>query len=80
MNIIVPTDFSAISVNAAQFATRMLAGQYEATLILYHVYGNENEGAEALAALRELKDRLVDEAVVKIEIAAEQSNDFIDAL
>jgi nucleotide-binding universal stress UspA family protein len=80
MNIIVPTDFSAISVNAAQFATRMLAGQYEATLILYHVYGNENEGAEVLAALRELKDRLVDEAVVKIEIAAEQSTDFIDAL
>jgi len=80
MNIIVPTDFSAISLNAAQFAARMLAGQYEATMVLYHVYSNANEAAEASAKLRTLKDQLLDESIVKIECVAEQSDDFIESL
>ena len=80
MNIIVPTDFSPISLNAAQFAAKMLAGQYEATLVLYHVYGNEKEAADAQAKLRQLKDQLIDESIVKIETVAEESSDFIESL
>jgi len=80
MNIIVPTDFSPISINAAQFAAKMLAGQYEATLVLYHVYTHEKDADEAKVNLRQLKDQLIDESVVKIEAVAEQSDDFIESL
>jgi nucleotide-binding universal stress UspA family protein len=80
MNIIVPTDFSTISVNAAQFAAKMLTGQYETTLILYHVYSNPGDADAVKASLRSLKDRLLDESIVKIECLAEQSSDFTESL
>lgn len=80
MNIIVPTDFSPISLNAAQFAARMLTGQYEATLILYHVYSDASDATEVNNQLRQLKDQLLDESIVKIECVAEESDDFIESL
>lgn len=80
MNIIVPTDFSSISLNAAQFAARMLTGQYETTLILYHVYSDSKDAEEVTAKLRALKDQLIDESIVKIECVAEESDDFIESL
>ncbi len=80
MNIIVPTDFSPISLNAAQFAARMLTGQYETNLILYHVYSSTKEADEANAKLKALKDQLLDESIVKIECVAEESDDFIESL
>jgi nucleotide-binding universal stress UspA family protein len=80
MNIIVPTDFTSISLNAAQFAARMLAGQYEATLILYHVYESAKDADDANDQLRALKDQLIDESIVKIECVAEQSDDFVESL
>lgn len=80
MNIIVPTDFSAISINAAHFAAKMLSGQYEATLILYHVYSHEKESAEARANLQQLKEQLIGENILKIETVTEESNDFIESL
>ena len=80
MNIIVPTDFSPISLNAAHFAAKMLVGQYGANLILYNVYGNSDEVADATAKLRELKDSLIDENVINIECVAEQSDDFVESL
>ena len=80
MNIIVPTDFSSISLNAAQFAARMLTGQYETTLILYHVYSDSKDAEEATSKLRALKDQLIDESIVKIECVAEESDDFIESL
>ena len=80
MNIIVPTDFSPISLNAAQFAARMLAGQYETTLVLYHVYDSPKGAAEANSKLQELRDQLLAEGIVKIETIAEESDDFIESL
>jgi nucleotide-binding universal stress UspA family protein len=80
MNIIVPTDFSPISLNAAEFAAKMLAGQYEITLILYHVYSDPKDAMEVSNKLRQLKDQLLDESIVKIETVAEENDDFIDSL
>ena len=80
MNIIVPTDFSPASINAAEFAAKMLGGQYEASLVLYHVYSHEKDAADAKAKLRQLKDQLIDESIIKIEPIAEQGNDFIESL
>lgn len=80
MNVIVPVDFSSTSLNAAHFAARMLVGQPEATLILFHVYQDEGEGADVQNDLRQLKDSLLDENVIKIENRSERSDDFIDSL
>ncbi|HEU4473161.1 MAG TPA: universal stress protein [Flavisolibacter sp.] len=80
MTIIVPIDFSPISLNAANFAAKMLAGQYEAALVLYHVYKEAGQEAIVRQELREVKDSLLDENVVKIETVAEQSDDFIESL
>ena len=43
MTVIVPLDFSAQSINAASFASQMLDGFYDADLLLYHLYLDENE-------------------------------------
>lgn len=80
MNIIVPTDFLPVSLNAAQFAARMLTGQYEATLVLYHVYEGASAAEEARTKLQQLKDQLLDESIVKIECVAEESSDFVESL
>src|SRR6476661_3408879 len=80
MYIIVPVDFSTTSLNAAHFASRMLVGQYEATLLLYHVYDNAKKEGEANQKLKQLKDSLLDEELIRIETLAEQSDDLIDSL
>ena len=80
MNIIVPVDFSPVSLNAARFAAQMLFGQYDATLILYHAYSNPKEAADISLDLRKIKDALLDEGIIKIECKAEQAEDFIEAL
>lgn len=80
MNIIVPVDFSTPSLNAAHFAARMLVGQYEATLTLFHAYQSETEAADVRNDLSKLKDALIDENIIKIECKALQSDDFIESL
>src|SRR5215217_5185944 len=80
MNIIVPVDFTPISLNAAQFAARMLTGQYDVTMILYHAYEDEKAEVVIKQQLRDLKDRLLDDSIVKIETMAECSSDFIESL
>jgi nucleotide-binding universal stress UspA family protein len=80
MQIIVPVDFSKTSLNAAHFAARMLVGQYDVTLVLYHVFDDEKKEASVMQELRNLKDSLVDESIVKIETVAECGSDFIDCL
>lgn len=80
MNIIVPTDFSPVSLNAVRFAAQMLAGQYAATLILYHVYSSDKEAAEAKEKLSALRERVLEEVTVKIECLSEVGADFIECL
>jgi len=80
MNIIVPVDFTPISLNAAQFAARMLVGQYETTLVLYHAYPGPADEEAAVGNLRRLKDALLDESIVHIETIAEESGDFLESL
>lgn len=80
MNIIVPVDFSPASLNAAHFAARMLVGQYEAVMVLYHAYESSKKESEVKHDLRELKDALLDEHVIKIETVAEETDNFIESL
>ena len=80
MHVIVPTDFSKTSLNAAHLAARMLVGQYDVTLVLFHVFEDPGKEAAVKQELRQLKDSLIDESIVKIETVAECSNDFIESL
>lgn len=80
MTIIVPTDFSPTANNAANYATRMLHGSYNNTLLLYHVYEKAEDEADATASLSTLKNDLQSLGAVKIETRCEQSTDFITSL
>jgi nucleotide-binding universal stress UspA family protein len=80
MNIIVPTDFSPNAYNAASFAAHMLRGQYEAKLVLFHVYEDDKDLATAEEELRIMKDKLIDDNIVKIETIAEKGDDLVESI
>jgi len=58
----------------------MLVGQYETTLLLYHVYDDAKKESEVKQELTQLKESLQDEDMVRIETLAEQSDDLIESL
>lgn len=78
--IIVPTDFSEVANNAAHYAAQMIKGQYDAHLVLYHVYEKEAEAEEANTLLDKLKADLQSSSISKIECRMEAGGDFIDCL
>ena len=80
MNIIVPLDFTENSLNAAHFTARMLTGNYGAVLYLYHTYQKDRDAGNAESQLESIKTKLAEDSIVKIEILAEQSDDFIESL
>ncbi len=80
MTVIVPTDFSATANNAAFYAAKMLTGNYDTNLILFHVYVDPDEKDMAVHYLQRLKDEILSVAVVKIECRWQESGDFIDSL
>ncbi|HEX2606400.1 MAG TPA: universal stress protein [Flavisolibacter sp.] len=80
MTIIVPTDFSQVANNAARYAAQMITGQYDATLILFHVYEKASEAEEAGSLLQKLKEELQTSSIAKIECRTEEGGDFIDCL
>jgi len=41
--IIIPVDFSSTSFNAARFGAKLVAGQNDVQIILYHNYKHDNE-------------------------------------
>ena len=78
--VIVPTDFSENANNAALYAGKMLTGNYEVELVLYHVYEKDSEEENVSKTLNDLKDLLSQQSIVKIECRSEKSDDFIDSL
>jgi nucleotide-binding universal stress UspA family protein len=78
--VIVPTDFSATANNAALYAMKMLTGNYDVNLVLYHAYEKEGEEEFVNGTLNELKDLLTQKGIAKIETRSEYSNDFIESL
>ena len=78
--VILPTDFSATANNAALYAVKMLTGNYDINLVLYHAYEKESEADFANGTLNELKDFLSQKGITKIETRIEHSDDFIESL
>ena len=80
MTIIVPTDFSHVADNAAQYAAKMVTGHYDAHLVLFHVYHKASEADEANKHLEKLKTELRQLGISKIESRIEESSDIIESL
>ncbi len=78
--VIVPVDFSINSLNAAKYAAKMLTGVYGVTLILYTMYEKDEDHELAETQLSQLKDSLMKEAIVKIELIAVKGNDLIEEI
>ena len=78
--VIVPVDFSATSLHAARYAARLLAGHYGVDLILYHCYSKPSEAEKAKESLEQLKTELMKDHIVKMEVLAHESDDFVDGL
>jgi nucleotide-binding universal stress UspA family protein len=78
--VIVPVDFSEISLNAARYATKLLTGHYGVNMILHHVYVKPGEAEDAVSKLEQLKKDLQETGIVKTEILAEEGDDFITEL
>ncbi len=78
--VIVPVDFSKTSLHAANYAAQLLMGHYGVTIILYHSYQKDSEAVKAETDLNDLKKKLMQDHVVKIETLAHQEEDFVAGL
>lgn len=78
--VIVPTDFSATATNAAHYAAKMLTGQYDASLILYHVYEKPAHADTAAKSLEKLKAELSASNAVKIKWISVEGDDVIEEI
>lgn len=80
MTVIVPLDFSPQSINAASFAANMLNGVYDANILLYHLYENDSDEAEAISNLQRVKETLQNNSLVKIRSVAEKGSGVVYAI
>jgi nucleotide-binding universal stress UspA family protein len=78
--VIVPVDFSETSLHAARYAAKLLVGHYGVTMLLYHSYSKPAELAVAESELNNLKEELLQDHVVKIEILTHHEDDFVTGL
>lgn len=68
--VIVPVDFSQASLNAAEYAIKMLAGAYDTNVVLYHMYEKKSEEDEANRRILDLQNELSKNCPLKIESIA----------
>lgn len=80
MKAIVPVDFSEISLNAAEFTAQMLQGRLGATIVLFHVYREEEEATLVYKNLEWLKESYELKFKVKVTCKAELDDNFINSL
>ncbi|MEO6489806.1 MAG: universal stress protein [Ferruginibacter sp.] len=78
--VIVPVDFSETSIHAARYAANILVGHYGVSILLYHSYSKASEAAQSEADLLTLKNKLIEEFVVTVDILAHMEDDFVDGL
>lgn len=78
--IIIPVDFSEVSLNAARYAAQMLIGKDDAKIILYHMFKESGESRISGEYLESLKVELLAKGNKNIDCIKEQGEDFIDSL
>lgn len=80
MTVIIPVDFSAQSINAASFASKMLTGAYGTELLLYHLHPEDADAVPAYRKLQKIKESLQQTSIIKIRCLAEKGTRLVDAL
>jgi nucleotide-binding universal stress UspA family protein len=78
--VVIPVDFSTTSLNAANFAVKMLARSYDTDLILYHMYEKKNEEEEANQQLLNLQNELSKNSALRMERIAVFGDDLISEI
>ncbi len=78
--VLVPVDFSETSLNAAKYAAQLLTGHYGVSMILYHSYSKASEAEASAAGLESLKEELMKDNIVKMEVLVHEESDFVDGL
>ncbi len=74
--VIVPTDFSETSFNAARYAVKLLTGHPEVEIILYHAYDKPDAAENCIENLERLKQELLQNRTANISILGEEG-DFL---
>ncbi len=77
--VIVPTDFSETSLNAARYAVKFISGLDDVEMILYHTYENNLEVENIYENLERIRKELTADGDVKISTLADQG-DFVTEL
>jgi len=78
--VVVPVDFSITSMNAAQYAAKMLKGVYGANLVLYNMYEKDSEESLANEQLGFLKKDLMKDNIVKVETMTVKGDDVVEEI
>ncbi len=78
--VIVPIDFSDISLHTARYAAQLLVGHYGVTILLYHSYTKSTEAEKATKEIEALKVDLMKNYIVKIDILVDMEDDFVSGL
>ena len=76
--VIIPVDFSETALNAARYASEMLSGRPDASIILYNLYRHDNEYEMSGAYLDSLKEELLRKGDKEIECIRERGSDVVD--
>ncbi|HLF46005.1 MAG TPA: universal stress protein [Chitinophagaceae bacterium] len=79
-SVIIPIDFSETSLNAARYTAEMLRDKADASVILFHLYKNDEELENAGNYLDSLKAELLEKGHKTIECILEKGKDLIDSL
>lgn len=72
MNVIIPVDFSDVSVNAATYGIKLLTSTPDAEITLYHVFDKEEAYDNRMESLQKLKDELLINRTANISLLAEK--------
>ena len=76
--VIIPVDFSEISLNAARYVARMLAGKEDVTAILYHNYESHDDADVSHNYQESLKKEFLQAGVKNVVCESEMGGDLID--
>src|SRR3954469_15612701 len=77
--VIIPVDFSDVSLNAAAYGVKLLSVSPETEIILYHVFDKPEAYDNRMESLQKLKEELLQNRTANINLLAEQG-DFTDEL
>lgn len=78
--VIIPIDFSETSLNAARYAAEMLSGKNDASIILFHMFSDDDEFELAGTYLESLRNEILLKGDKTIEYIREKGDDLIDCL